>query len=371
MSRDDFIHQPMLTCIGNKRKMVHIIEDVLLDIKKQIKTTTKNKSNKNKKLRILDGFCGSTVVARMLSYHASKLYTNDMELYSYIMAKCFLQAPSLENQAKITSHLERMNTLAESGPFYEGIISQYYAPKNTKEIKEGERCFYTRENALIIDTLRKYIDDNVEAELQHYCLGPLLVKASIHTNTAGGFKAFYKKDGVGCFGGSDGFALSRILKKIKLEPVIWNNDYSCVCYKEDINSLLKTFNCTFDLIYLDPPSNQHPYGSNYFMLNVIAENKIPLNISSVSGIPVGWNKSVYNNKAHATIAMKDLVEVCLKKSKFLLISYNNEGLIDKEGWQDIFKNYNVKIYEVESRYIKGSKHSKDSFVEQLFLVFNK
>jgi adenine-specific DNA-methyltransferase len=112
-------------------------------------------------------------------------------------------------------------------------------------------------------------------------------------------------------------------------------------------------------------------GSNYFMLNVIAENKIPLNISSVSGIPVGWNKSVYNNKAHASIAMKDLVEVSLKKSKFLLISYNNEGLIDKEGWQDIFKNYNVKIYEVESRYIKGSKHSKGSFVEQLFLVFNK
>ena len=55
-----------------------------------------------------------------------------------------------------------MNNIAENGPFIEGIICKLYAPKNTKDIKEGERCFYTRENALIIDTLRKYIKDNIE-----------------------------------------------------------------------------------------------------------------------------------------------------------------------------------------------------------------
>jgi adenine-specific DNA-methyltransferase len=26
-----------------------------------------------------------------------------------------------------------------------------------------------------------------------------------------------------------------------------------------------------DLAYLDPPYNQHPYGSNYFMLNLILD----------------------------------------------------------------------------------------------------
>ena len=39
-----------------------------------------------------------------------------------------------------------------------------------------------------------------------------------------------------------------------------------------------------DLVYLDPPYNQHPYGSNYFMLNVIANNQTT-KISKVSGIP--------------------------------------------------------------------------------------
>ena len=32
-----------------------------------------------------------------------------------------------------------------------------------------------------------------------------------------------------------------------------------------------TTNGVFDLAYFDPPYNQHPYGSNYFMLNTIAK----------------------------------------------------------------------------------------------------
>jgi len=53
---------------------------------------------------------------------------------------------------------------------------------------------------------------------------------------------------------------------------------------------------TVDLIYLDPPYNQHPYGSNYFMLNLICTNERPHTLSKVSGIPGDWNKSQYNYK---------------------------------------------------------------------------
>ena len=61
-----------------------------------------------------------------------------------------------------------MNEIAEKGPYYEGIICKLYAPKDSKSIKEGERCFYTRENALIIDTLRKYISEKVEEDIVNY-----------------------------------------------------------------------------------------------------------------------------------------------------------------------------------------------------------
>ena len=74
-----------------------------------------------------------------------------------------------------------MNNIGKNGPFIEGIISKYYAPKDTNNIQKNERCFYTRENALIIDTLRQYISDNVDEEISVYCLVPLLNKASINT----------------------------------------------------------------------------------------------------------------------------------------------------------------------------------------------
>jgi adenine-specific DNA-methyltransferase len=76
---------------------------------------------------------------------------------------------------------------------------------------------------------------------------------------------------------------------------------------------------------MDPPYNQHPYGSNYFMLNLIFENKYPESISKISGIPDDWNRSAYNKKQYAYSALADLVANI--KAKFVLISFNSEGFI--------------------------------------------
>ena len=58
------------------------------------------------------------------------------------MGKCFLQTPDSTTQERIRFHINKMNQLAEQGPFIEGIISNLYSPKNTKDIQEEERCFY-------------------------------------------------------------------------------------------------------------------------------------------------------------------------------------------------------------------------------------
>lgn len=54
-------------------------------------------------------------------------------------------------------------------------------------------------------------------EVRPYFIAPLLAEASVHTNTSGVFKGFYKdRHGVGKFGGTAGNALSRILGDISL-----------------------------------------------------------------------------------------------------------------------------------------------------------
>jgi hypothetical protein len=73
-----------------------------------------------------------------------------------------------------------------------------------------------------------------------------------------------------------------------------------------------------DLIYLDPPYNQHPYGSNYFMLNLICTNERPHTLSKVSGIPGDWNKSQYNSKGKIREAMELTLKLATEKGKTYL-----------------------------------------------------
>jgi len=348
----DFVLQPMITYIGNKRKLVPWIMDV---IKREVGIN----------IRVFDGFAGSGVVSRALMSICSELHSNDMEYYSYILLRCFLETPTLEQKSRIDKHFDHILSL----PNETGYIANLYSPINTDNPLADERCFYTRENAIIIDTLIKYIKD-VEPDIKHYLLGPLLIKASINVNTAGVFRGFYKKDGIGHFGGKGENALERILAPIQLEKPTWSRT-SCksFCYHSDINNI--ELDGHFDLIYLDPPYNEHPYGSNYFMLNIIARGEEPTDCSRISGIPKIWNKSSFNGRGSAYDAMVSLLRKCLEKATYVLISYNNEGLIT--DWSSIFETLQCSAKKFEKDYdtYHGSRNLNErnkKVVEIMYLI---
>lgn len=365
---DTFTYQSMLTCIGNKRKLIPHIFEIVDNLRNRLQKP---------KLAIMDAFTGSGVVIRGLMSLCDQVYTNDLEQYAHIMSRCFLETPTTEVQAQIAAHIDAMNRVAATGPYrLDGPISRLYAPQNTDDIKVGERCFYTRENALIIDTLRQYIADSVEPDIQNYLLAPLLIKASIHTNTAGVFKGFYKDGELGCFGGKGKNALSRIMNPIRVEIPTWSSaivsKVQCCC--GDIGDVIKTqIPPTLDVIYLDPPYNQHPYGSNYFMLNVIIENREPVALSKVSGIPTNWNKSAYNSRKTAVNAMRELLANTTSKSAFVVLSYNNEGIIEAEDWTQLFEPYVVEKREIDYDTFKGSRNlqNRSNKVVEIMYIISK
>jgi len=363
---DTFVHQNMMTYIGNKRKLLHEICSII--------ETMVCPTLSNKKLNIVDGFAGSGVVSRALLQFADNIYINDLEPYSSVMNESFFKIPNDKDKQLIYDHIDAMNKISETGPFIKGIISQNYCPEKTEDIKENERCFYTQENGQIIDSLRKYIEENVEERLKSYCMSQLLIKASIHSNTGGVFKGFYKNKDTkkGAFGGIGGNDLMRIKKSIVLEYPIWSAyEYIPHIHTENINSLIKEIPNDIDIIYLDPPYNQHPYSSNYFMLNVILNNILPQNISKVSGIPKGWTRSEYNYKKTAIPAMKDLLYQCLQKSKYILLSYNNEGIIQLQDWDIILSPYKVAKKEISYNTYKGSRNLKErnqKVIEIMYLI---
>jgi adenine-specific DNA-methyltransferase len=130
---------------------------------------------------------------------------------------------------------------------------------------------------------------------------------------------------------------------------------------------------TLDVIYLDPPYNQHPYGSNYFMLNVIIENREPVALSKVSGIPTNWNKSAYNSRKTAVNAMRELLANATSKSAFVVLSYNNEGIIEAEDWAQLFEPYVVEKREIDYDTFKGSRNlqNRSNKVVEIMYIISK
>ena len=353
---DAFVFQPMFTYLGNKRKLLDFIEGVVLDVKRRL--------NKEK-LAVCDGFTGSTAVARMLAAHASVLHTNDAELYSYVAAQCFLKKPAPEQAARVEHHVREMNATTA---WVEGVVADMYAPKVTADVQPGERCFFTRENALRIDTWRRYIEERVEPELRAWTLAPLLVQMSVHANTMGHFKAFIKnKAGVGCF------STARVTDNIALAPPVWTpHECEVVCHCEPANQLVEHLP-KLDLIYFDPPYNQHEYSAFYFLLNVVACNERPTDVCAVTGLPKARYKSPYSTRRDALTSMTHLLAEALRRATYVLVSYNDEGIIGEAAWLSLLAPYSYERIEQEyKRYTaRGTKTSEghNRVTETLYLVW--
>jgi adenine-specific DNA-methyltransferase len=358
----DYLTKQLITYIGSKRALLDFIGKGIIKVKKKL-----NKDSIN----IFDVFSGSGVTARFFKQHALNLIVNDIEDYSRVVNKCYLANRSEFNEIQFLDVYNNIKSKLSPELLRKGFISELYSPNIDDRIQPGERVFYTTRNAAFLDTARQYIEE-IEYIYKDFLLAPLLSEASIHTNTAGVFKGFYKNrhTGSGQFGGNNGDALSRILGNIELKyPVFSNFECDVKILQGDSNKIATEIE-EVDLAYLDPPYNQHPYGSNYFMLNLLVNYKKPENVSPVSGIPIDWKRSNFNKKREAYNSFQDLAKKI--KAKYLLVSFNSEGYIKLEEMKELLGCIGkVEILETRYNAYRGSRNLKARDIhvkEYLYLV---
>jgi adenine-specific DNA-methyltransferase len=211
------------------------------------------------------------------------------------------------------------------------FIARWYAPRNTETADwRTERLFYTRENALWLDAVRQRIDGLCPGDgpARDLLLALLVYEASVHSNTSGVFKAFHKG-----FGGHAADALGRIKAPMALEtPELWESPRTATASALDAAAFLSGRSA--DLVYLDPPYNQHQYGSNYHLLNtvVLGDRFVP---ELKAGIRRDWIKtrSPFCSKATAFDAFSRLVDAA--DARHLVVSYNTEGLVPFDQLYDL------------------------------------
>ena len=382
---NDYLTEQIIAYIGNKRKLLKLIY-------KAIETTgLETKSG----IKFFDVFAGSGVVSRFAKMLNFEVFTNDWEAYSKVINTAYLTINKRDiktlfgSEQKFKDLIQTINSLPE--PKEENqYIAKYYAPKEddiNKVDYKTERLFYTRKNALAIDKTRNYIEENYPSnsksekvrKIRNLLIAQIIYEAATHTNTSGVFKACHKE-----FGGHGKDALTRILTPISLhEPVLCNSDYECHIYQEDANKLAEEIE-GIDIAYLDPPYNQHQYGSNYHMLNTIAKwDKIPVpleknakgELKEKAGIRHDWvnTRSPYCYKTEAEIAFKDLINKL--DAHYILISYSTDGIIPFDKMREIcMARGKTTIVTNEYTTYRGGKQSnqrKNTNIEFILCVDTK
>jgi len=332
--KSNYLTKNIITYIGNKRKLLIPISDIVDDITEKNPTFT----------TCLDAFSGSGVVSRLMRLKGFTVHANDLEDYTIPINQAFLTNiadPLTQNDYETLN-----STQSTSKPYF----SKYYAPADTKNPDlQNERLFYSQENAVFIDGILETIQDWPEQK-KNVVLASLLFKMSKHNNTSGVMKGFYNG-----WGGSNGDNLQRILGKIQIDPIDYIDAPIGFTYNSDAENLYTNTNCpAVDITYLDPPYNGHQYSSNYHLLNSAVKydfydpGSIHLKKNKV-GIRRDHNRSNFCYKDKAENSFSNLFKNI--QSKYTIISYNNEGLLSIKHIESIAKRYFSQV-DIKSKNYK-------------------
>ena len=262
-----------------------------------------------------DLFAGTGVVGRNFKKEVKKVISNDMEFYSYVLNKNYIENHEfLDNEIYIK---ELNETNGE-----EGFIFNEYS-----ENGKANRLYFSEHNGKKIDAIRTKIEfwkreKKISSALYYFLLASLLESADKVANTASVYGAFLKK------------IKKTAQKELILEPAIFEiNSHSHEVYNEDSNLLIKKIKG--DILYLDPPYNAREYGANYHLLNTIAkyDNFTPKGKTGLRD----YSKSAFCKKKEVEKSFDDLIKNA--NFKYIFLSYNNEGIMSSETIKKILSNY--------------------------------
>ena len=330
----EYLFNQLFPYIGNKRKLLPLIFEALL------------KTGVTEGL-FVDFFSGSGVVSRLAKKNGFRVISNDWEPYSFFYNHAYIE----QNKYPLFKELDGLEKTYKYLNSLEGIhgyISEYYCPWDDKnpDIKR-ERMFFTHKNGMKIDAVREKISEwgkegKINLKEKAILLSSLIYSVSYVSNTSGVFKGFHNG-----WGGKTGTALYRILSEIKLiPPVLFDNKEKNKVYQIDSQLLAEKLDQKISIAYLDPPYNQHPYGSNYHILNTVAlwdKPEINKNIlvngkkKNKSAIRTDWRterRSAYNYKNRAITALDKLIQAI--NADYVLLSYSTDGNMNLKDVLEIF-----------------------------------
>jgi len=291
--------------IGSKHKLSSFI-------KKSIKEVVGDDLSA---LVFCDLFAGTGIVGRTFKPLVKQVMANDIEYYSYILNKNYI-----ENHQEIEAqkHFDILNNLGG----IEGFIFNNYS-----ENGKADRLYFSAENGKKIDAIRQEIETwkstkKISLNEYYFLLASLIESADKVANTASVYGAYLKK------------IKKTAAKKLAFIPAkfeITTGSHSV--FNEDSNKLI--YNIKGDILYLDPPYNARQYGANYHILNTIAKYD-SFEPKGKTGLR-NYYRSSYCKKGEVKKSFEELIKNA--NFKYIFLSYNNEGLMTEDEVKNSMEKY--------------------------------
>jgi len=324
---DEYVFHQLLPYLGNKRHLLDVIGEALDATGLCPEQST-----------FVDAFAGSGVVSRFAKQRGFQVTCNDWEPYAQVLNTAAIACevpPDCTALGGYEAALAQLNDL----PGVDGWVTRHLCPADDDAPDPTcERMFYRRATGRRIDAIRARIREwqhagVVDAAGAACLLAPLLYQACWLANTSGVFKGFHAG-----WGGSNGTALHRILADLWLAPqrfLASGREHQVLA--TDALRLHEQLPGTPDVVYVDPPYNQHPYASNYHVLNSLVvwdrpDLPPPTERGWKSAIHPDWQKrrSPFNDRRAAAGAFATLLDRLA--APWLLISYSTDGTIPLEDF---------------------------------------
>jgi adenine-specific DNA-methyltransferase len=260
---------------------------------------------------VIDLFSGTSRVGHALKRAGYRVTSNDYNAYAHALARCYVVA----DREKVLRDAEKLLKEFGSLPGREGYFTKAFCIDSR---------FFQPKNGARVDAIRDAIAaKGLDPVLEAVVLVSLMEAADRVDSTCGLQMAYLK----------DWAPRAHNNLELRMPDVLPSVPHgTCDAHQMDALDAVKQLEA--DVIYLDPPYNQHSYLSNYH----IWETLIRWDNPAYYGIACKredcrTRKSVFNLKNECFDAFSKIVRQA--KASMIVVSFNNEGYLSRPQMESL------------------------------------
>ena len=305
----------MIKYLGSKRTLTPLISDVASCLPAR---------------SAADLFAGTTRVGQCLRRLGLEVVSADTAAYSEVLGIAYLEADEAVDRARLRSLLAHLQALPDrSGYVTETFCrrARYFHPAN------GRR----------IDAIRAGIDELELTRVERGLLLASLLEAADRVDSTVGVQMAYLKSWA-----------PRALRPLELREPCPVAGPAGRALQTDANRLAGELD-GIDLVYLDPPYNQHSYAGNYHVWETLTRNDAPAHYGvACKRLDTRQRRSDYNSRRLAWRALSDLVERVT--ASWIVLSLSDEGFHDPQRVVELLaRRGHVIAVGIDSRRYVGAQ----------------